>query len=77
MTKKEIKVDWFEAFVFINVILIALLLAVLMYLHRIYVVLKLIELPLPSIIPSDARKLREIGSGDELENMTIKEPPKM
>ena len=31
---------WFEAFVVINVILIALLLAVLMYLHRIYGVLK-------------------------------------
>ena len=31
---------WFEAFVVINVILIALLLAVLMYLHRIYGVLR-------------------------------------
>ena len=34
---------WFEAFVVINVILIALLLAVLMYLHRIYGVLKSID----------------------------------
>ena len=34
---------WFEAFVVINVILIALLLAVLMYLHRIYSVLKSID----------------------------------
>lgn len=41
--KKEIKVGWFEAFVVINVILIALLLAVLMYLHRIYGVLKSID----------------------------------
>ena len=35
---------WFEAFVVINVILIALLLAILMYLHRIYGVLKRISL---------------------------------
>ncbi len=35
--------DWFEAFVVINVILIALLLAVLMYLHRMYDVLKSID----------------------------------
>ena len=34
---------WFEAFVVINVILIALMLAILMYLHRIYVVLKSID----------------------------------
>ena len=34
---------WFEAFVVINVILIALLIAILMYLHRIYVVLKSID----------------------------------
>ena len=34
---------WFEAFVVINVILIALLLAILMYLHRIYDVLKSID----------------------------------
>ena len=69
--------DWFEAFVVINVILIALLLAVLIYLHRIYVVLKLIESPPPSILPSDAEKLLELGWGDELKTMTIKEPPKM
>jgi hypothetical protein len=31
---------WFEAFVVINVILIALMLAILMYLHRIYGVLQ-------------------------------------
>ena len=41
--KREIKVGWFEAFVVINVILIALLLAVLMYLHRIYGALKSID----------------------------------
>ena len=35
--------DWFEAFVVINVILIALLLAVLMYLHQIYGALKSID----------------------------------
>ena len=35
---------WFEAFVVINVILIALMLAILMYLHRIYGVLKSISL---------------------------------
>ena len=35
--------DWFEAFVVINVILIALLLAVLMYLNQIYGVLKSID----------------------------------
>ena len=69
--------DWFEAFVVINVILIALLLAVLIYLHRIYVVLKLIESPPPSITTSDARKLRGIGSGDDLESMSKKEPPEM
>ena len=34
---------WFEAFVVINVILIALMLAILMYLHRIYDVLKSID----------------------------------
>ena len=34
---------WFEAFVVINVILIALLLAVLMYLHQIYGALKSID----------------------------------
>ena len=34
---------WFEAFVVINVILIALMLAILMYLHRINVVLKSID----------------------------------
>ena len=55
---------WFEAFVVINAIPIALLLAILMYLHRIYGVLKRIESPPPSIIPSDAGKLREIGFGD-------------
>ena len=69
--------DWFEAFVVINVILIALLLAVLIYLHRIYVVLKLIESSPPSILTSDAEKLRELGWGDELKTMTIKEPTKM
>ena len=34
---------WFEAFVVVNVILIALLLAILMYLHRIYGVLESID----------------------------------
>ena len=34
---------WFEAFVVINVILIALMLAILIYLHRIYGVLKSID----------------------------------
>ena len=34
---------WFEAFVVINVILIALMLTILMYLHRIYGVLKSID----------------------------------
>ena len=34
---------WFEAFVVINVILIALLLAVLIYLNRIYGVLRSID----------------------------------
>ena len=34
---------WFEAFVVINVILIALMLAILIYLHRIYSVLKSID----------------------------------
>ena len=34
---------WFEAFVVINVILIALMLAILIYLHRIYDVLKSID----------------------------------
>ena len=34
---------WFEAFVVINVILIALLLAILIYLHRIYHLLKSID----------------------------------
>ena len=34
---------WFEAFVIINVILIALMLAILIYLHRIYGVLKSID----------------------------------
>ena len=56
---------WFEAFVIINVILIALLLAVVMYLHRMYGVLRSInERPQPSIHPSDARKLRDMGLGD-------------
>ena len=35
--------DWFEAFVIINVILIALLLDILMYPHRIYGVLRSID----------------------------------
>ena len=34
---------WFEAFVVINVILIALMLAILIYLHRIYGVLESID----------------------------------
>ena len=34
---------WFEAFIVINVILIALVLAILIYLHRIYGVLKSID----------------------------------
>ena len=34
---------WFEAFVVFNVILIALLLAILMYSHRIYGVLRSID----------------------------------
>ena len=34
---------WFEAFVVINVILIALMLTILIYLHRIYDVLKSID----------------------------------
>ena len=34
---------WFEAFLGINVILIALMLTILMYLHRIYGVLKSID----------------------------------
>ena len=34
---------WFEAFVVVNVILIAPLLAILMYLHRIYGVLESID----------------------------------
>ena len=34
---------WFEAFVVINVILIALMLAILIYLHRIYGVLRSID----------------------------------
>ena len=34
---------WFEAFVVINVILIALLVAILMYLHRIYSALRSID----------------------------------
>ena len=34
---------WFEAFVVINLILIALMLTILIYLHRIYDVLKSID----------------------------------
>ena len=34
---------WFEAFVVVNVILLALMLAILIYLHRIYDVLKSID----------------------------------
>ena len=43
---------WFEAFVVINVILIALMLAILMYLHRIYDVLKSIDEGDESKVPS-------------------------
>ena len=77
LTKKEIKVGWFEAFVVINVILIALLLAVLMYLHRMYGVLKSInERPRQSIHPSDARKLRDMGLG-HLVGEDERDEPKM
>ncbi len=40
---------WFEAFVVINVVLIGIPIAILMYLHRIYGVLKKMQSLPPSI----------------------------